>query len=259
MPQNELGQLITFAVEISADETFSAYIWLRAKRGDTPRKIAARRGHPEEGKTIAKLNKLRSEWVKIKPGKRIRIPGTLKQGDSFNVLPQDMARPVVADGYATYQTVNRPGRIGVNQFMGYNPLQLTVPIQFERANGHYGDDIETDIAKLERMAGRGSFKGAASGPPSVIRISVTDAYGKIVPLVAPNYQWSPQNPSAPLWRIGGSSGAGIDWDASPTSNGVGKRIRQLATVTLTQYTPIVLAERSATKRSKGRNTKRKTT
>ena len=104
-------------------------------------------------------------------------------------------------------------------------------------------------ARAPALAGRGNFKGAASGAPAVVRISVTDAYGKVVPLVAPNYQWSPQNPSAPLWRIGGGT-SGIEWDASPISNGAGKRIRQLATITLTQYTPIVLAERSATVRSK---------
>lgn len=257
MPRSTLGQLITFATEISADETFAAYLWVTAKRGDTPRKIAARRGHPERGVVIAQLNKLRSEWTKIKPGRRIRIPGNMKQGDSFDVLPQDMLRPLVTAGYATYQTVARPGQLGVNQFMGYDPLVLSVPIQFEATGDRSGDGVEADITTLERMAGRGNFKGAAAGPPAVIRISVTDAYGKIVPLVSPSYQWSPQNPSAPLWRIGGGS-AGIDWDASPLSNASGKRIRQLATVTLTQYTPIVLAQRSASVRSKQRNTKRRT-
>ena len=257
MPRSSLGQLLTFATEISADETFSAYIWLRARKGDTPRKIAAKRGHPEQGVQIAQLNKIRSEWTKIKPGRRIRIPGNMKQGDTFDVLPQDMQRPQVTDGYATYQVVSRPGQLGVNQFMGYNPLVLSLPVQFEATGTKTGDGVEADIATLERMAGRGNFKGAASGAPAVVRISVTDAYGKVVPLVAPNYQWSPQNPSAPLWRIGGGT-SGIDWDASPISNGAGKRIRQLATITLTQYTPIVLAERSATVRSKKRNTKRRT-
>ena len=253
MPRSSQGQLLTFAVEISADETFSAYIWLRAKKGDTPRKIAGKRGHPDQGVVIAKLNKIRSEWTKIKPGRRIRIPGNLKQGDSFDVLPQDMQRPQVTAGYATYQNVARIGQLGINQFMGYDPLALSLPVQFEATGAKTGDNVEADITTLERMAGRGNYKGAASGPPAVIRISVTDAYGKIVPLVASNYQWSPQNPSAPLWRV-----SGIDWDTGPLSNNAGKRIRQLATVTLTQYTPIVLAERSATVRSKQRNTKQRT-
>lgn len=251
--RSTLGQMLTFSVEISSDETFSAYIWLRAKKGDTPRKIAGKRGHPDQGVVIAQLNKIRSEWTKLKPGRRIRIPGNLKQGDSFDVLPQDMSRPQITAGYATYQNVARPGQLGINQFQGYDPFAMVAPVQFEATGAKTGDSVEADITTLERMAGRGNFKGAAFGPPAVVRISVTDAYGKIVPLVSPSYQWSPQNPSAPLWRI-----SGIDWDANPLSNDAGKRIRQLATVTLTQYTPIVLAQRSATTRSKQRHTKRRT-
>jgi hypothetical protein len=103
---------------------------------------------------------------------------------------------------------------------------MEVPIQFENVRGsREGLDIERDIALLERMAGRGNFEGAAIGPPPVVRVSTTNSKGEIVPLIPRGYQWSLQNPSAPLWRI-----AGIDWDTSVPDgvlrNDAGNRIRQ---------------------------------
>ncbi len=115
-------------------------------------------------------------------------------------------------------------------------------------SGGDGTDVENEIAQLERMAGRGNFPGSTVGPPAVLKIQVTDNAGSQVWLIPPQWQWSASTPQAPLWRI-----AGIAWDKNPLRLPSGKRIRQKAVVTIWEYTPISLAVRSATVRSKSRN------
>lgn len=261
MPSVDIGQLITFAIEIDADENYTQYIYVRAKRDDTAAKIAASRGHPELAATIAQLNGLRSTQAPIKRGKRVRLPGVLKQGDSFDVLPQDMSRPLILDGYALHQVNPRPGSVGVSQFVGFNPICMQLGVHFFIRPGYNSIDVERDISLMERMAGRGpgNAGGATAGAPPVIRVSVDDNSGNMVPLIPAEYQWSKQNPSAPLWRIGtttGGTGNGIVWDDKVArSDRAGRRIDATCTVMLIQYTPISVAVRSATQRSKKRNAK----
>jgi hypothetical protein len=121
-----------------------------------------------------------------------------------------------------------------------------------RIVGGYAKFDKLDRPQLERMAGRGNFEGAAVGPPPVVRIGTFDSDGKVVPLIPANYQASRQNATAPLWRV-----ADIAWDESPLRNGGGNRIRQLATVTVQQHTPVSLPTRSAAKRSKSKKKKHK--
>lgn len=249
MPRSPLGQLITFATSVDEDQKFSAYIWVDVKHGDTVQKIAARRGHPEQARTIADLNDIRS--VRSVLGRtRIRVPGTLRQSAGFHVLAGDDAPSIVA-GYAKFEVVDRDSRTGLTHFTGYDPVTMSVPIRFEAFKDGAGADIERDIAILERMAGRGNFEGSSIGPPAVIRVTTTDNTGQVVPLIPKNYQWSPQNPSGPSWRV-----AGIDWEAGPSRNRAGNRIRQLATVTCQQHVSATLAVRSVTARSKAKRTKR---
>jgi hypothetical protein len=61
------------------------------------------------------------------------------------------------------------------------------------------------------------------------------------------YQWSQQNQNAPQFRV-----TNLAWeDSADTSrNDAGYRVRQKATVTLTQYTPLVFVSRSLTQRAK---------
>jgi len=265
MPVGWLGQQITFASEFDPDENYSKYVWVRAQgKKDTIRKIVARRGHPEWAGTVLSLNKgrdvlphpkrrpgqkrppipkLRSVTQTLRQNVTIRLPGTMKKGQSFSVHAGDKA-PHITAGYAKYDTVGVPGRIGINRFDGYDPIQMDIPIQFENYGDGAGAQIESNIQMLERMAGRGDYPGAAIGPPSVIRVSVTDGQGNIVPLIPPNYQWSPQNQTAPLWRI-----SGIAWDDNPLRNDNGYRVRQACVVTVTQYTPLVFQQRSVTKRA----------
>lgn len=243
MPRTWIGQLITFAVEIDGDQRYQSYIWINLKKGDTVQKVASRRGHPEQAREIADLNGIRSVRS-VLSRKRLRVPGTLRQADAFHVLAGDDP-PRVVDGYAKMEVIDRPSRVGLNQFTGYNPLSIEVPVQFESFINGQGYQVEQSIKLLERMAGRGDFAGAAIGPPPVIRVSVTDNGGNIVPLISNNYQWSRQNPSAPLWRVGD-----IEWESGALRNAAGNRIRQGAMVTIVQHTRTSLAIRSVTQRSK---------
>jgi hypothetical protein len=261
MPVNALGQLISFAIEKDEDQRFRRWIWVPVKVGDTVNKIAGRRGHPEDVHDIKAENGIRSasKVLRHHPRRkgdrlRIKVPGELRAALSFNVLAGDQP-PRVTGGYAKFSTVDRPERVGLNRFDGYDPIGMEIPIRFEA--GMYADgttfsgaEVEHDIQLLERMAGRGNFKGSAVGQPPVIRISTTDGAGKLVSLIPENYQWTPDNPSAPLWRV-----AGIDWDSDPLRNEKGERVRQLATVTLSQYTRVALATRSVTHRRRGRKKK----
>lgn len=250
MPRSVIGQGITFAIEVDADQKFQSRIWVEVKKGDTVQKIVSRRGHPEQAREVADLNDIASVRSVLKR-KRLRVPGNLRQASVFHVYAGDDP-PRIVDGYAKLETVDRPSRVGLTQFSGYNPIMFEVPIRFEAYLLGEGVQIERDIELLERMAGRGHFSGAGVGPPPIIRVSVTDNKGNNVPLIPNNYQWSKQNPSAPLWRV-----AGIEWEDGALRNSVGNRIRQLATVTLQQHTRITLATRSVTQRTKARKKKTK--
>lgn len=258
MPKASLGQLITFAVEKDADRKAPDYIWVKVNVRDTIKKIAARRGHPEDARRIAKLNHVRSvnKILLHKPHKKgdkkkIRVPGTLRVSDRFHVLAGNEP-PRITGGYQKLETVDRPGRTGLTHFVGYDPITMEVPIRFEGFMDRDGPGIEDRIAMLERMAGRGNFKGASSGPAPILRLSTTDNAGKVVPLIPPNFQWSTQNPAAPLWRI-----AGIEWDANPIRDNNGNRIRQEGVVTVQQHTKVSLEVRSVTTRRKGKHKPKK--
>jgi len=264
MPVSAIGQQITFAVEYDADDPPPAVVWIRAKHGDTIAKIAGRRGHPEWKADILALNKgrdvlphpkrqpghkappiprLRNVKQTLRTGASIRLPGQMKGGTYLNVTAGDNP-PKITAGYAKYDTVDVPGRVGLSRFDGYDPIQMDIPIQFENYAAQVGATIEDNIVILERMAGRGKYPGSHVGPPAVIRVSVTDNHGNVVPLIPPNYQWSQKNQTAPLWRI-----SAITWDDGALRNDAGFRIRQTATVTVTQYTPLNYVERSVTRRA----------
>jgi hypothetical protein len=256
VPSSSLGQLITFATEADADRRYKEYIWVDVKVGDTVRKIASRRGHPEDARKIARLNKIRSvtKVLKHRPKRkgdknRIRVPGTLRRAEVFHVLADDQP-PRVVGGYQKLEVLDRPQRVGLTHFVGYDPVTMEVPIRFEQFIGRDGAGVEERIDLLERMAGRGNFKGAAAGPAAILRLSTTDNSGRIVPLLPPNYQWSRQNPAAPLWRI-----ADIDWDEDAIRNDDGERLRQRAVVTVQQHTKLSLEVRSVSQRSKNKKNK----
>lgn len=249
MPTTRLGQLITFQVETDDDQRFESSIWIAVQKKDTVQKIASRRGHPELARRIADMNNIRSVRS-VLTRKQIKVPGTLRKASGFHVLAGDGA-PQVTGGYSKLEILDRPQRVGLTNFMGYDPITMDIPIRFEAFATGQGVNIEVDIRTLERMAGRGNFAGVGVGPPPVIRVSTTNGRGEPVPLIPANYQWSKDNPSAPLWRV-----SGIAWDAEPIRNGAGNRIRQLAVVTVQQHVKVSLATRSASERARSTRPRR---
>lgn len=275
MPVNAWGgQQITFASEVDPDAHYHRYIWVRTtKTTNTVRKLCSVRGHPEWAKEVLQLNigrdvlvhphrkphqkvgrvpKLRNITQQMRIGVQLRLPGTMAQGFFFSVTAGDTP-PVLKKGYGKYDVVDVPGRIGISRFLGYDPLTYDVPIQFEEYGTPGATDIETRIIDLERMAGRGDYPGAGVGPPAVIRVSVTDNQGNIVPLMPPDYQWSLRHQNAPLWRI-----TNITWDDKDAfRNESGYRVRQKATVEITEYTPLVYVQRSVAQRARVKASKPK--
>jgi hypothetical protein len=249
------GQYISFAIETQGDFKTPEYTYAYVKKGKrTFMKIAASLGHPELAREIADLNGERNRYKILPIGFKIRVPGVARKSDTFKVLAGD-SPPTITDGYASWDVVDRSQRSGVTVFRGYSPITMSVPIRFEafldgtQVDGHTysGAQIERDISLLERMAGRGAFKGAAVGPPPVVRVSTTGARGEVVPLIPFNYQFSDQNTTPPVWVI-----TGLEWDEDALRNNDGLRIRQLATVTLTQFTGAPILRASASERHKAK-------
>jgi len=263
-------QLINFSSLADPDATYSHYTWATAQgHQDTIKKMAARRGQPELADIILRLNlgrdvlphsrpkphqrrpptpKLKSTTHYLRPGARIKLPGTMRPGFYFSVLAGDKP-PVIKKAYAEFDVVAVPGRVGINRFLGYPPIEMDIDIQFSSATDMGGShagayhgraSIEQRITTLERMAGRGRFQGSGFGPPAVIVVSTTNDAGDIVPLIPFAYQWTPQHPNAPAFRI-----TAIAWDdADVMRNESGFRTRQKATITLTEYTPLRFIHRS---------------
>jgi len=252
MPVDSRGrQLITFATEAEQDRRYIRYVWVPVRPNDTVKKIAARYGHPEDVRIIADMNGIGSVTKKLSR-KRVKVPGSARPSGRIQVMAGEEA-PQITGGYSKFSTLDRPARTGLTKFDGYDPVTMAVAIQFENWSGRDGSGIEGDIAQLERMAGRGDFKGAAVGPPAVIHVSTTNASGTVIPLIPLNYQRYPQNPSGPLWRV-----TNIEWDANPLRDSKGRRTRQKAVVTLQQHTRVSTAvqNRSASERARYRKSQR---
>lgn len=255
-----MAPLLTFQV-MNVDDGLAHWIWRSVKVGDTVRSIARDIGRPGDERAIADANGIRyvrsvlrystkgkskAQRAALKKKKqyvRIRVPGTpIQRSGSFTVMAGDSA-PIVTGGYAKIGAVERPDRVGLTTFDGYDPMTVTVPIRFEEFMSSNGAKVEQDIAALERMAGRTGV--APVGPPPLVRVTATSD-GRAVPLIPVN-QTSSGLWAAKLWRV-----AGIDWDSEPLRDVNGKRIRQLATVTLQEETRTTLATRSVSERTKNK-------
>ena len=255
MPVNVYGApMITLAIERDDDDSVE-WIWHNVKRGETVARIAADRGHPELARRIADANGIRD--VRSPLGRsRVRVPGKARAADQFDVMAGEEP-PRIVDGYAVFETLDRPGRTGLTTFQGYHPLVMEVPVIFMSEDTRSGwrdkesADVENGIRLLERMAGRGrGFAGASASPPPIIRVSTTNSAGTVTPLIPHNYQSSNQNPNAPLWRV---ADPGLEEGA--LRNRYGGRIYQPATIRLQQHIKVNLLSRSASERAAGRKRK----
>jgi nucleoid-associated protein YgaU len=155
-----------------------------------------------------------------------------------NVLAGEGAANVGA-GYGGWEVINRPGREGLVNWVGYEPLRVTVPILFDAVDVPQdqspGEQIEEQISRLEAMAGRGRRR--LGGEPPVIYV---DAPGSLIPF----QMAGSDDPSPTRFVI-----ENIDW-GDALRNRYGNRIRQAAEVTLLHHVTATGLERSAAKRSK---------
>jgi hypothetical protein len=217
----------------------------------TVRAIAKFHKLQDREREIADRNSIRSLKFKMKIGRKIKIPKPkTTPGTNLRVQAGDEP-PRIVGGYAEWDIVDRPQRVGLSQFRGYDPITVEIPIRFDNFQaggmaggptgyGAEGLGIEADIRRLERMAGRGLESVNGVGPPGRVKVATTDESGKVVPLLSANYQAHPLNPSPPSWVI-----AGIEWESGALRNRAGNRVRQLATVTLQQHVSTSLTGRSA--------------
>lgn len=238
--------MITFGTESEADRRYIKSVLITARRNDTAKRIAARYGHPEDAALIRDMNNLGTLGRKIRKGRGIRIPGKLRPSGVFSVMADDDP-PTITGGYAKFSTLDRPARKGLTKFDGYDPLTMSVPVLFEAYEQQDGSSVEDRIEELERMAGIGRYSGSGIGPPAVVHVSTTNGNGDAIPLIPLNYQRTDANPNGPLWRV-----TNIEWGDNALRDRKGRRIRQKATVTLQQHTPIKTAfqaSRSAAARS----------
>jgi hypothetical protein len=276
MASGSLGQQIDFAIVYDEDRKYTDYLKVTTKPGDSIRKIVGARNRPDMAQEVARLNKvanvntiIRHQHTRNPRTKRwrtyphdlmtVRLPGTMRKAQGMSAYADFGGRaPRITAGYAKIESVDRPGRTAISHFTGYDPVRMTLPLTFYawRPVGQRLDDdktrgtasIDGDMDLLERMAGRGDFRGAATGTPPLLRISTLDSNGQVVWLIPQNYQWSTENDVAPLWRI-----ADIDWDESPLRNTQGYRMRQDVTVTVEAYTTVTAVARSVVVRKRGRN------
>lgn len=245
-----VAQRITFELEDVSRET-----WVDAQvtpSRNTVAKITAFHDIRSRAREVAERNKVHSVYSKLKRN-TIQVPKQRKVvGGVLRVFAGD-GPPVITGGYAKYDVLDRPGRTGLTHFLGYDPITMDIPIRFEWTTTNNrgepeGEQIEDDIATLERMGGRGIGSMGGVGRPGRVRVKTTDG-AVTVPLIPNNYQPSSQNPNPPVWIV-----SDIAWDENPWRNKAGNRIRQLAVVTLTQYvSPVAQGPLSVTDRSKVRN------
>jgi hypothetical protein len=251
MPEvSRYGQLITFAIEDGGDQRFTGFRKIEiTKWRRTISAICKQAGHPELAGYVKNLNGIRNPDTKLKIGRSITVPDNMRPSAHFSVLAGDTAPRVIA-GYAKITTVERSERKSLSLFSGYEPITLEVPVRFEAEDndgsfiGASGKKVESDISKLEEFAGIGAFRGSGTGSPPTVRVTTRSVDGEtVVPLIPRAYQWTKNNPQAPVYWI-----SGIDWDEGAIRNRDGDRIRQLATITLVQYVrPAVAAPSAATR------------
>lgn len=165
---------------------------------------------------------------------------------SFWVLAGSGA-PTITAGFVKLNVIDRPQRKGFTVPAGYDPITLSVPIQFESwvtqppgtsmyprfsVGGNTPGTIEFDIQKLEWMAGRGKLYASlpdrqvgapATGDPPLVTVRSIDSTGVESNLIPPNLHGLE-------WII-----SGIQYDGDPLRDRNGNRRRQAAVVTLTEF------------------------
>lgn len=135
------------------------------------------------------------------------------------------------EGYGGWSVVDRDRRRGLTEYTGSKPLEIVIPILFD--NFLAGETIEPAIKQLEKMAGLGHNDEDGPEPPLI-----TFNSGGVIPYDA-------HDSVAKDWVI-----TSLEWGECLRNN-AGNRIRQKATVTVTQYiNDDVLSRMSPSKKRK---------
>lgn len=198
-------------------------------------------------------------------GERQRIVFVNLAGASVEVLAGAQGAPTPTDGYAKIVEVARPQRNALTIIEGYKSTTLSVPVTFTAtmfltspASGTFvrvgsPTDVESAIQTLEEMAGlrqkrRGTKEWRAE--EQLLNVYTADGKGNQIPLLPPGPRTIVEKANT-YWLI-----SNIEWDTKPERETHGNRIRQDATVTLMEWSPVpganepVEALREALARSK---------
>jgi hypothetical protein len=139
--------------------------------------------------------------------------------------------PTITGGWVQVAKVKRFQRVAFTVPEGYEPIEMQIPIQFEALlQTKERKDLEQDILNLEWMAGRyplGAGQSELKGEPPYVEVFTVNAEGQQIPLVPLQYQGEPG--ASRQWFMGS-----IAFDANPERDTGGARLRQKATVTLTE-------------------------
>ena len=166
--------------------------------------------------------------------------------------------PTITAGFVKLNIIDRPQRKGFTVPAGYDPITMDVPVQFEalvaQPVGKFAitSSVEYDIQQLEWMAGRGKLfatqpdKGVgapATGDPPIVLVASFDSQGNETNLIPPNLH-------GVEWLV-----SSINYDTNPYRSINGDRVRQAATITLTEFIASAgTTLDSPTTRAKARNT-----
>lgn len=152
---------------------------------------------------------------------------TLRSAAPPLVVTAWLAGPAtVAAGYASWEVLDRPRRVGLPVFQGHAPYAMTLPLLLDGFIAQ--TTVEAEIARLERMARL--VPGA--GRPPVVRAAGPLPRGAMTDWVVSALEW----------------GDGVI--RSPED---GRRLRQDVTVTLIQFVEAdVVVERSPALRARAR-------
>ena len=177
----------------------------------------------------------RPPYTPIGAPQYIQFVGSLTNGVKlvqfkFSVLAGPDLAPTITSGFAKWNIVGRPQRVGFTVHDGYDPITLSVPIMFDAVASGSGVDIEADIQKLEWMAGRGKLYAAdggigapGQGDSPIVNIYSANTTGLETNLIPPNVHDID-------WVV-----TSLDYDTGPFRNAAGNRVRQLVTVTLLEH------------------------
>ena len=138
--------------------------------------------------------------------------------------------PTVTGGWVKIAKVPRFQRVAFTVPEGYEPIEMQIPVQFESVRvTKERPNIEQQIIDLEWMAGRSPHpvEGEVKGEPPYVEAYSVNAEGIQVALVPRQYQGEPGR--SQQWYI-----TNILFDPNPLRDTAGARLRQKATVTLTE-------------------------